>query len=167
MRLKKHSIFTSETEYSEFKNKINGLIDRKSKNSIFIQLKNIILFREDIYGFMENDKFVLWQYSWFWTGLFYPIVHGHIIRKEEKYYVKMETSLNLVGKIFCFLIIGGVTWAIVSMANLRFDNFSLIQIILSLLALFPWIITPYLIIRHFKIKFLKLIMNRLDLKNIR
>ncbi|HAF29520.1 MAG TPA: hypothetical protein DCG75_10775 [Bacteroidales bacterium] len=166
MKLNKHSIFTSVADCSEFKKKVNNLIDQKSKGNSLTHLKNILFFREDIFGFIENDKFMLWQYSWFWTGLFYPIVKGEIISNEEKYYVKMEAKLNLLGNVFCFLLIGMVFWAMTSMVHLRLDNYSLTQIALSLLGVSPWIIALYLIVRHNKIKFLKQLMLKLNLKNV-
>ena len=90
----------------------------RRNNSLWNHFLTIVKFNSDgLSGKATVDNFIVWTYSR-WTGIFYPIITGHLL--EDK--IKIDSKMNPVGQIFAVLIAGLYSYALLIGVVIQEDN---------------------------------------------
>lgn len=146
--------------------RIDKLISKKKKDTFLNHFITIFLIRENFIGEKTKNKYIIWKYSYNWTGIFYPVV---IIEQfdTESQKIKITTHMNSFGKVFCFLFFIFLVFGLYK-SGLLFFSFNELFFsfcVLLLIALFN--IPIYLGYRFSKRMVIEEINEILDNSNVR
>lgn len=163
-------IYDSETLIK----KIDDLITIRVENKWSNHLKYVLKYfwdnkNENILGKKYSESFCIWQYSYVWGGIFYPVIVGTIANKNGSPILELKTKLNVCGKlisifVFTIMMIGAIYSNILRINNeIYFHNKSiLIALVVSIL----FQSVPFAAYNLTRLQTLKFIENYLGLEKI-
>ncbi|MBR8538364.1 hypothetical protein KDU71_22525 [Carboxylicivirga sediminis] len=94
--------------------KIQNIIFKKSKDNLLGHLKTVLFIREGYFiGFINENNFKIWRYSYCWSGAFYPVLNGKIINSNGKQKIQLRTKLNSLGMLIQILVLAGITYSLI------------------------------------------------------
>jgi hypothetical protein len=95
---------------------IQKIIHKKSNDNLMNHVKTVLFIREGFFiGFINGDDFKIWKYSYWWSGAFYPVIKGKIVKHKGKQKIQYRTTLNSFGQLVQFIILAGMTYAMIEM----------------------------------------------------
>ena len=101
---------------------IQNIIKRKANDNLSNHIKTVLFIREDYFnGTFNNDEFKIWKYSYRWTGAFYPVIIGKIIRDRESQKLHLKTKLNSFGALIQWAILIGISCGLIKSGIISFN----------------------------------------------
>jgi hypothetical protein len=146
--------------------KIDRLITVQVENKFLTHLNYIIRFfydyaNEHILGKTYLNSFFIWQYNFFWGGIFYPVISCNIFNERDSTILQLKTKLNICGKLISFTILIGMMVAVIysnieKINNEIYFNFKIILLGLIVSILFQSVpFAAYNLTRSQTIKFIE------------
>ena len=89
--------------------RLNSIIEIENKDDFKTHFRQTILFKDEskLSGTVENNQFKIWTHEQGRsgaTGIFYPIVTGQFKPLSHGLEIKLNSKMNVIGKIVCILI---------------------------------------------------------------
>lgn len=149
--------------------KINKIIVWRCKDNLFNHFKTVFLLKQYYFiGDFIDTKYKIWKYADFWTGVFYPVLIIELIKKDNSKKINISPRLNILGKIFCYsllgvLILGLIKSGILSLSFYKSDLiFTIGGVLFISLFIIAWFITYKFICKKTIIEFKEILQTQVN-----
>lgn len=160
--------YKSDYNTIELRNKLNDLIEDYSEDNFNSHFQNVISLQTNrISGKVTNEKFVIWHYNHFWSGLIYSVIEGRIIENREDYFIELRTKLNSFGRVLISLISCILGYVIITGIVIQDNNstkFVILRFLVGIVLFLLFQAGPFLAYYISKKEILKMLTENLKLR---
>ena len=161
------SIFKTDYEHIEFRDKLNDLIEYQQDDNLSNHLQNIFSRRlNQTSGKITNNDFVIWRYSYIWSDMFYSVINGRIIKNENSCFILIKSKLNIFGIgliVMISILLGYVILTDIVIQNDNSFRFIIWRILIGLILFLLMLIVPIFAYFDSKTRIMKILTENLKL----